>query len=69
MHKKKFYLVKSRNGNTYQALTMIDGKMAILEKVFIQLNGGSFWFPTIDEIVLHGLDPLTKEKVVEHFKP
>ncbi len=67
--KKKFYLVKSREGNTYQALTMIDGKMSVLEKVFIQLNGGTFWFPTIEEIVLHGKDPLTKQKVVEHFKP
>lgn len=67
--KKKFYLVKSREGNMYQALTMIDGKMAVLEKVFIQLNGGTFWFPTIDEIVLHGRDPLTKEKLVEHFIP
>lgn len=67
--KKKFYLVKSQEGNNYQALTMIDGRMSVLEKVFIQLNGGTFWFPTVEEIVLHGKDPVTKQKVVEHFKP
>jgi len=67
--KKKFYLLPDRERNGYQALTMINGKMAILDRVFIQLSGGTFWFPTITNIELKGHDPLTKEVVIENFKP
>lgn len=67
--KKKFYLLPEREGNKYQALTMINGKMAILERVFITITGGTFWFPSIESIHLFGKDPLTKEQVSEKFKP
>ncbi|MBP6335319.1 MAG: DUF4833 domain-containing protein [Bacteroidia bacterium] len=67
--KKKFYLVPKKEGKSFQALTMINGKMAILERVFIKIEGGSFWFPEISDIEMRGHDPQTKEEVVEHFKP
>ncbi|HNS11570.1 MAG TPA: DUF4833 domain-containing protein [Bacteroidia bacterium] len=67
--KKKFYLLPDRDKGGYQALTMINGKMAILDRVFIRLSGGTFWFPTISNIELKGRDPLTKQLVVENFKP
>ena len=67
--KKKFYMVHSREENNYQALTMINGKMSILKRVYIQLNGGTFWFPTVENIVIHGRDPVTMLEVVEIFKP
>ncbi len=67
--KKKFYLLPDRERNGYQALTMINGKMAILDRVFIQLSGGTFWFPTITNIELKGRDTLTKQVVIENFKP
>lgn len=67
--KKKFYLLPIREGNKYQALTSINGKMAILERVFISLSGGTFWFPKLDDIEMRGRDPLTNEVLVEHFKP
>lgn len=67
--KKKFYLIPDREGKKYQALTSIQGKMAILESVFIQLSGGTFWFPSIDYIEMKGRDPLTKEIVIEQFVP
>lgn len=67
--KKKFYMIPERVGNKYQALVSINGKMAILERVFITLSGGTFWFPSIDNIEMRGRDPLTREVVIENFKP
>jgi hypothetical protein len=67
--KRKLHLLPSKDGSTFHALTLINGKMAILDKVFISLNGGTFWFPVIEDIEMQGRDPLTQEVVTEHFKP
>ncbi len=67
--KKKFYLIPVGDDKNYQAFTFINGKMAILDRVFIRLNGGTFWFPVVEDIEMMGRDPQTNQVVIEHFKP
>ncbi|REJ84809.1 MAG: DUF4833 domain-containing protein [Bacteroidetes bacterium] len=67
--KKKLYLMKRKDGSGYSTYTQINGKMAVLESVFITISGGTFWFPKIDDIELYGYDPESRQIVVEHFKP
>ena len=66
--KKSLYLMAKPNGK-YAAYMTINGKPAELKKVWIQLNGGTFWFPTIEYIELIGKDPATQQNVTERFKP
>lgn len=67
--KKQIYLVKKADGKHYGAFTMINGRYAELKKIFIQLNGGTFWFPNIEFIDIVGEEPATQKQLTEHFKP
>jgi hypothetical protein len=53
----------------YHAYTTIKGKTAILNSVFLTIEGGSFWFPRITSVEIKGIDPNTKSEIVEVFKP
>lgn len=66
--KKNIYLMQKPNGK-YAAYVTINGKPAELKHVWIQLNGGTFWFPTIEYVELTGKDPATQQTVSERFKP
>ena len=67
--KKNFYLLPTSTPKKYAAFTNINGKLAELKKVFIMLNGGTFWFPTIEYIELIGRDPATQQITTERFVP
>ncbi len=66
--KRKLSLIKSAKGE-YHAYTSIKGKTAILNSVFLNIEGGSFWMPRITSVEIKGTDPDTKAEVVEIFKP
>ncbi len=67
--KKKIFLIPASGSSAYQAFTLINGRMALLDRIFIRLNGGTFWFPVIEEVEIKGRDPQTHEVLVEYFKP
>ena len=67
--KKNFYLLPTSTPKKYAAFTNINGKLSELKKVFIMLNGGTFWFPTIEYIELIGKDPATQQTITERFVP
>ena len=52
------------DGN-YRVFTNIDGKEVEVKRVFIQIDGGSFWFPTISRVELHAKIPNGGKSVVE----
>lgn len=66
--KKSLYMMAKPNGK-YAAYMTINGKLVELKKVWIQLDGGTFWFPTIQYVELTGKDPATQQTVTERFKP
>ena len=67
--KKKFFLIGDSEGKRYKAFMTINGKMAELKRIFIHLDGGTFWFPNIVDIEIVGKDPASQQEVIEHFKP
>ena len=67
--KKNFYLLPTSTPKKYAAYTTINGKLSELKKVFIMLNGGTFWFPTIEYVELSGKDPATQQIIFERFVP
>jgi hypothetical protein len=67
--KKTMYLLPVGNSKKYGVFTNINGKLCELKKIFIQLNGGTFWFPTIEYVELTGKDPNTQATVQERFIP
>lgn len=64
-----FYLYRSAVDNQFRAYTTIAKKEVTLKKIFLQIEGGTFWFPNVVYIEFTGIDPNTGQEVVERFKP
>jgi hypothetical protein len=62
------YLMKSPADNKYHVYTSIDRKLAILNRIFIKINGGSFWSPNVEYIEIKGTDPGSGRELVERLK-
>jgi hypothetical protein len=60
-------LVKAAD-NKYHIYATINQKMAILNRIFIHINGGSFWSPNIEYVDLEGIDPVTGKGISERRK-
>ena len=66
--KKEMYLMKSPTGE-YHIYTKINNVMAILNRIYLQIEGGTFWFPNVVYIEMKGIDPVSGKEIKEQFKP
>ena len=66
--KKDFILKKNVEGD-FKVFTIKDKKEVIVNRIFIQIDGGTFWFPTISRVELHTTDPITNIDEVEIINP
>lgn len=66
---KKFpmLLMKGPN-NKYNVYGTINQKQAILNRIFVKINGGSFWAPNVEYIEIKGVDPTNGKEVIERRK-
>jgi hypothetical protein len=62
--KRTLSLRKNSDGN-YGVFTEVDGKKVELERVFIQIDGGTFWFPKITRVEVHAKKAEAGELLVE----
>jgi hypothetical protein len=67
--KRLFYLKWYTPGKRYQVFATINNKEAILQRIFVKVEGGSFWVPNIVYVEFRGTDPITGKEVIERFKP
>lgn len=67
---KKFplYLMKSDSDNKYHVYANIARRQAIVSRIFIKINGGSFWSPNVEYIEVKGIDPNSGKEIVERMK-
>jgi hypothetical protein len=61
------YLMKG-NDNKFSVYATINNKLAILQRIFIKLNGGSVWAPKVEYFEIKGIDTATGKEVVERLK-
>ncbi|SFE01786.1 Phosphatidylglycerophosphate synthase [Chitinophaga sp. CF118] len=66
--KKQMFLMKSATGD-YHIYTKINNTMAILSRIYLQIEGGTFWFPNVVYIEMKGIDPVSGKEIKEQFKP
>lgn len=60
---KKFQLERGVNGTWQVYFTLDNGEREILKRVYIHIEGGSFWKPDIKYVELKGINPLTHKEV------
>lgn len=66
---KPLYLFKSPHDNKYHVYTYIRNQLSVLDKVFVQIEGGTFWVPGIKYVEITGTSPSTAEKLSEKIHP
>jgi hypothetical protein len=67
---KKFplTLMKGSDGK-YHIFATISQKLFIVNRIFVKIEGGSFWVPNVRYVEFKGTDPATGKEVTERFKP
>jgi len=66
--KYPLYLMKSNVDNKYHVYARIAQKQAIVNRIFIKTNGGSFWSPNVEYIEVKGIDPNSGKELMERMK-
>ena len=67
--KRDIFLSKNASGNFYKAYMVIGGKLSYIEKIFVQIDGGTFWLPKITFVEIKGHDIATGKAVSERIIP
>ncbi len=68
-YNKRTFELRRISGNNYKVYTKSDGKEIEVTHIFIQIDGGSFWFPSITYVKIFGLESQTGNKVVKTLIP
>lgn len=66
---KKFPMILTKGADDkYNVYATINQKRAILNRIFVKINGGSFWSPKVEYVEIKGIDPATGAEVMERLK-
>ena len=60
------YLVKD-DKNKFHVYTTVNKKKIRLERIFVRIEGGSFWLPNVRYVELRGVNPETNAVVAERI--
>lgn len=67
--KQSFLLMPSPKDNKYHVYATINQKQAFLTRLFVKVDGGTFWSPNVVYMEMKGTDAVTGKELVERFKP
>lgn len=67
--KRPLYLMRSLKDNQFKVYATINNQQAVLNRIFIKVNGGTFWSPNVVYIEMKGMDEHTGREVMQRFKP
>ncbi len=63
--KLRLYLMKASPDNAYHVYATIANKQAVLERIFVRIDGGTLWMPDVKYVELTGRDALTRAHLTE----
>ncbi|MDR3712466.1 MAG: DUF4833 domain-containing protein [Puia sp.] len=66
--KHAFYLMRNNRDQRFYVFTSISNRNAILNRIFIRINGGTMWSPNVEYIELKGTDPDNGKEIMERIK-
>lgn len=64
-HKSLIFYLKRSGDSAYQAEVSVNGKKISVKRLFIRIEGGSFWLPNVKYATIEGLDTESGKPVVE----
>jgi hypothetical protein len=67
-HKKlPLYLRKSAEDKKYHVYVTINNKKLLLDRIFVRIEGGSFWIPNVKYVELRGINQANDTLVTERI--
>jgi len=67
-HKKlPLYLSKSADDKKYHVYVTINNKKLLLDRIFVRIEGGSFWIPNVKYVELRGINQTNGAVVTERL--
>jgi hypothetical protein len=66
---KRTFVLKKNGENNYKVFTLSGEKEVEVSRIFIQIDGGSFWLPTISRVELHSKEPGSGKLAMETINP
>ncbi|ALL07156.1 CDP-alcohol phosphatidyltransferase [Pedobacter sp. PACM 27299] len=68
-HKKiPMYLMVSKEDQKFHVYVTVNNKKIELNKIFVRIEGGSFWLPNVKYVELSGINTATDTPVIERIK-
>lgn len=67
--KQVFFLKHSLKDNQYKVYFLLNNKEFVLQKLFVKIEGGTFWVPNVIYMELIGKDEYTGTVISYKFKP
>jgi len=65
--KVPFYLMKWSGDNAFHVFATVANKQIVLSRVYLRIEGGTFWVPNVKYIELKGWNAATRQPVVERL--
>jgi phosphatidylglycerophosphate synthase len=66
-NKVPFYLMRSSTDNSFHVYTIVAKKQIMLNRVYLRIEGGTFWVPNVKYIEFKGLNSTTREPTIERI--
>jgi len=63
------FIVKKNKDGIYKVYTYSKDKEVTLNKIFVQIDGGTFWVPNITKVELHTTEVKTGRNTIEIINP
>lgn len=66
--KKLLLLLKKSTTGKYQVFTKVNNKNIQVDRIFLRIDGGTFWSPNVEYVQIEGVDVTTSNSVIERIK-
>lgn len=67
-NKVPFYLMRWGADKAFHVFTVVGGRQLVLSRVYLRIEGGTFWVPNVRYIEFKGWDAATRAAVVTRVK-
>ncbi|MGB0882645.1 MAG: DUF4833 domain-containing protein [Vicingaceae bacterium] len=67
--KQMYFTLKRNNNNHFEVYSKYKDQILNINRIFIQIDGGTFWFPNITAVEVYAKNIKTGEDVIEIITP
>jgi hypothetical protein len=68
-YEKRLFQIKLNSSGFFHVYTILQNKEVIVNRIFIQIDGGTFWFPKVSRVELHAKDTRSNKTIIEIINP